>query len=143
MLLFRATNPDVFDYVAELFIDDPTVPRSVVVQELKDFISVLPQNMHVQILAEDERVRGFSIAYHVDHRPYVFLVQAWIDPRLGNTDWSFRMFQELKEFTLAAKKVEIRAETQREPALFYRRWGFRPLSTVLSYRIGEAKDVDE
>lgn len=143
MILFRALNPEVLELLSDRIIDDPSIPHEIMLDELRGLMTHLSENTHVQVLLDNELIVGFSISFHAPQRPFVFLVQAWLDPMLSGTDWSRKMFEEIKQFALGAQKFEIRAETQRNPGPFLRKWNFKTLSTVLTYKIGDDENGND
>lgn len=134
MKIIRATTPYVVDLIKDKLLEDSDYPPDVFAEVLRQSIVDLPDTTYVLVaVEEDETVHGFLIANAAPEQKHVFVVQAWADPTVPYV--SDKMFLRLIMWAESLGRKEIRAETQRDPSAFLRRWNFKTISRIIGFTI--------
>ena len=142
MNLFRAKNPQVIDYLKDMLMSDGDTTKEEFAELFREFMTTNPDECFVLTLWDDSEIKGFMMCYIPYKRQHLFIAQAHIDKTLANTDWTRIAFSHVLAFAENNGLTEIRAETQRSPEAFLRRWGFENYSTTLSYKTFNTDNVE-
>ena len=133
MKIVRATSPSGITLIEPLLIADNDRDRSAAADMFRQGLVNVPDAMFVLVAFEEEEVLGFVVAYLPPAVDHVFLHQAWVKP--GVTTLADKLFIRLAIWTENAGRHFIRAETQRNPEAFLRRWNFTQVSVIMQHRL--------
>jgi hypothetical protein len=137
MRLILGRNASMLDVLKPVLLEDPEVSREEFVQNVKQGITSYPDNWFVIGAFEELKGKpvcyGYMIAVSVPAEQFTYVVQAWADPKAAEriTRASFDVLQKWSELR---GKTEIRMETRRDHTAFIRKWGFQPISTLMSLK---------
>ena len=133
MKIIKAGNILAVDYIKDKFILEPSEDRDVEAESLKAGMRLTPDRVFVLIAFEGEEVMSFCVAIDVENSDYVYIHQAWCDPKAeeGLTD---KMFYRLILWADSKNKSFIRAETKRADAII-RKWNFIEHSSIVKFEI--------
>lgn len=141
--IMHASNVSVVDYLRpNLICDDEEETRDVIIQNLIWYLENRPNE--IQILCafgrrkedDEPELRAFTITIAPAGSHNVIVLQAWSmqkteDPRIMD-----KMFLRIIYWAQGAGRLQITMETRRDPRAFTKRWGFKPISTIMGRDIG-------
>jgi hypothetical protein len=140
MRIFRATNPSVVDFLrGKLLEDSDYLDPEVEIEGLRSSLADFGQQTLVLLAVEGEELEGFIIAMAPQWAKYVFISQASFSPKLSEVEKS-KMFLQLIFWAQGLGKADIRGESNKAVDAIWRRWGFKPLRTILSFNLDESLD---
>ncbi|QDP56810.1 MAG: hypothetical protein Unbinned400contig1000_29 [Prokaryotic dsDNA virus sp.] len=139
MNVFRVTNPQAVDLIRDQLLNDDGVSRAQTQMELKAFMESNPADLLFLLATEEENhkveVRAFVIAWIPMGRDYLFLHQAFVEPKFSEKypHVSRSLFSRVVAFAEGNGLRSVRAETTRSPEAFMRKYGFETFSTNLEF----------
>jgi hypothetical protein len=133
MKVVRATKPEHVDLIAARLFNDGSMSRAELAGELKAWLRQRPDDILIIQAWDDNRTLcGFLVCVAEPGKNHTWLWQAW--QRTGMPPSVTRQcFAHVVEWSRTKGKKEIRAETFRNGDAIHRRWGFRPLHTIVSF----------
>ena len=131
MIQFRAKDPKVIDLLEPFLIDDENYPRAKFVEHLKQYMTDFAEDFIAEVVFEETTPIGFILGYIPEDRSHLFITQAYANSKFANRSDSENVLKSVEAFARSKGLKEIRAETQRSPAVFERSWGFKHFSTVI------------
>ena len=139
MIQFRAKNPSVIDLLEPFLIDEPNYPRAQFVEHLKHYMTDFAEDFIAEVVFEETEPVCFILGYVPNDRSHLFVVQAYADSALANTEVFKNVLTTVEDFARSKGLKEVRAETQRSPKAFERKYGYEVLSTVISKKLEDKK----
>jgi hypothetical protein len=137
MKLIIAKNPIVVDYLEGHLLPGTDYEPEAFAAQLRLWMKEMPDNVFVATAFEEETLMGFLIAVAPPGQQHVFVEQAWLDPKVPPHTIQDQAFVRLVLWALDKGLGQIRAETRRETAPFFRRWGFHKFSEIIAYDVNE------
>ena len=138
--VYRETNPEIINILAENFVEDGVYTREIMIKEFTDAMIYRPAEICVMLGYDDDngilikpKIVGHLIAYKPDNRDFVTLDQAW---NISTAEHSKRGFNELVEWVKSLGLHEIRFETEKSMVIerALRTWNFEEHSLVMQMR---------
>ena len=137
--LNRIRNRRGLETIKSLLLPDIDYGEEELFETLVDALEQNYVNTYIAVVTEhtaDEPVL-FMIAVRPPKSRHVFIHQAWASALLEDTQVQDRVFLAIILWAQGFGAKELRMETTRCPKAFIRRWGFKPLSTVMHYSISD------
>jgi hypothetical protein len=119
------------------------MPKDDLVEFVRETLERGTSDDSLVLLAFDgEELKSFLIACDVPRTDHVFIIQVWADKELTDGVVQKQMFFRLCMWTEGLGKSIIRGETVRNSDAFFRRWGFKKTSEVLTFEIPSGFEID-
>jgi hypothetical protein len=140
MRVFRAVNPSVVDFLrGHLLEETDFIDPDVELEGLRSALSDFGPQTLVLLAVDGDNLEGFIIAMSPQWAKYVFISQTRFSPKMTEEDKS-KMFLQLVFWAQGLGKTDIRGESTKAVDAVWRRWGFMPLRTILSFDIEQSLD---
>ena len=140
MHLFATKNSNAVKLIKDFLIEDRDLDRDSIASMLEEFLDRGAEKCQFLLLIDEEEVVGFSFSYIPCLRDHLYIYQVYLDKRTAKTRWPQYLFSKIQAFAERQDLSEIRMETRRSSEAFTRRWGFTPLSTIMSYDLTEEEE---
>lgn len=138
--VIRVTSPMGLSYIEKHLLPDEGDPGGEYLKgELRRRLIEDPNNIFILVAAGDQDIEAFLIAVAPDpgRFSHVFIFQAWVSQRAGEEKIAEKLFYRTTVWAQSMGKDSILMETLRDPNAFTRRWGFKPRSTTMEFRLDE------
>ncbi len=135
MRLIRVRRPAGVDVIEELLTEVDT-SRTNVAEQLKSTLIESPEAIYFVQAYDGDQLQAFMIALAPVSVDHIFIFQAWKLPSADKLI-SDRIFFRVCLWADSLDRHEIRAETQRSPEAFLRKWNFALHSQIMSFHISE------
>lgn len=128
----RATDPKIIKVLRPYFIEDGAFTRDIIAKELFEIMIAVPNEIFVGIIFEENEIYGFAVAWLPDNREYIWLAQAWSKSG-SERKYGQAAIEMIKQWAMEKFNIhEIRFETNRNPKVIERVWGFKSHATVMN-----------
>jgi len=132
MEIKRVQDPKIIKHLRQFFTEDGAFTRDIIAKELFEIMIAAPNEIFVAVIFEENTIYGFAISWLMDNREYVWLAQAWAkhgsDRKYGRAVIDMIKQWAIKEFNIH----EIRFETERNPKVIERAWGFKMHAYIMN-----------
>ncbi len=135
MRLIRVRRPAGVDVIKELLTEVDT-SRTNVAEQLKSTLIESPEAIYFVQAYDGDVLQAFMIALAPASVDHIFIFQAWKLPSADKLI-SDRAFFRVCLWADSLDRHEIRAETQRSPEAFLRKWNFAVHSQIMTFHIRE------
>jgi len=140
MRIVIGQNRSAIDFIKGHLIKDECYDNmESFVTDLKEIIG--NPSVFLCIALDGEDVKGFILATAPPRYKHVFLWQVWVDPTVKEKI-AQKLFFRLNLWASSLKRMEIRAETKRNTDAVLRKWNFKEISSIVSYKIPDDFDID-
>lgn len=136
MFIVRVGQSIGVDYMKDKLLPEDGITLDDFAEHLKRLLLEYPDSVYILQVWEGRTLRCFVIAFDVIGKSWIWLQQAWCDPKLPR-EWKVTALGVIKQWAEELGKTEIRAETLRSGEAFDRLWGFEPISTVISLKLDD------
>lgn len=124
MDIIRVQDPKIVNELKPLFTEDGMYCRDEIGQEVFGLMTFKPKDIIVLVIRESENLKGFVVATAEPNREYIWIYQAWYDPKCKRK-YGKEAINMLKQWAVDEHNAhEIRFETTRNPKAIKRAWGF-------------------
>ncbi len=135
MKIIRVRNSIGVDYMKEHFVDVNS-SKDVICESLKALLINDTENTFILQAWEGDKLVAFLTALNLTNQKYVWLDQAWSDPKTP-LDVNDKIFFRFLMWVDSLGKKEVRAETRRDEDAVTRRWKFEKIATVMKFELPE------
>lgn len=124
MVLFRAKSYEVLKYIYPHLVEDGEYTKDIIIEEIAGRMMNDPDSICVMVVFEGQEIIGYTIAWTLTNRNYVWLGQSWSSKNLSRND-AKKAVEAIEEWAEETHEIkEIRFETERNPDALERVWGF-------------------
>lgn len=124
------------------FILDAGEDRDRFAAKISEMITNFPQWVYLVLVldieAKEPSLIGFLLAAWENPAPYVWLFQAWTNPEYKGEPFSESVFIRFLTWAEELGLPEVRLMTKRDTDAVHRKWGFAPISQIMSLNVQDA-----
>lgn len=140
MKVIRARQPEAVRYMLDYLVEEDDLKREKIAEVIKYNLTENPDDIYVLQAWEGEEIKAFLVATAPELSDFVFIFQAWCDPK-AEDNLSDRLFYRVLLWAHDLGRNEIRMETKRDPEAYKRKWGFEVFSYMMNFMIPEDFEI--
>lgn len=143
MQIFRCTEPEpTAQLLAPFLLEDTDYSKETTLGMLMHYLATMPSQIQVLVAIDENSVLGHTISFAEQGTNHTFLLQAWVSNK-APTGLSKKLLSRVIAWTEDLGRTSIRMETKRSEGGFTRRFGFRPLSSIMELPVGLEHELTE
>lgn len=131
--IIRTRDPKAVQYMIPYFNEDNDEDSELAGRQISNMMHAQPESINVLQAWQGENIVSFLVG-NISDCGYIWVAQGW--SKSGNPPAvATEMFSRLLLWAMALGKMSVRAETTRSLEAMYRRFGFKPVATIVERRI--------
>lgn len=141
-LLFKRASIGGVEWCKPHFVLDDGEDRERFAEQIRQMLVNFPELVYFVLVFDVEptppKLVGFLLAGWERPKPFIWLYQAWINPEFSGESFTDSVFIRLLSWAEELNVPNVRMETKRDPSAVHRKWGFEPISQIMSLNVQDA-----